>query len=214
MATLLVVPNTVTIRFTAEDYFSAYQTTVLAHCRHYGVPEVITPEEETMDAEQAVFANYQRYRLAEIVMALDDYPQYRDGCLRALRYEVAVAYTTSHAPNIPHTIFYKIPEDSLMHPRPPVVCEEADCPVEGFHYRGLYMHRGKLNSKLSPWGFSDPPPKVWEALKRIREKKRNAGDQEMVERFACYHTWLATRVGETSVEEEEEEEEEGRLDSE
>lgn len=177
---------------------------IVAHCQHFGLHtdcpfiEIIARD----DPQTAMFVEY----LSQNGIPFRSEQFRLCNSTHELTYMVQVQYKPNiFIKTIPTTFTLPIPSDSLAHTWPPVVCTERDCPIEKYHYQGLYMYYGRPSSEMSRFGFSDPPPEVWQALKRVQDKLPETGDKEMVDRFADYHAWLLTRAGETGIEQEDEE---------
>ena len=79
-------------------------------------------------------------------------------------------------------------------------CTRADCPVSEPHLIGVYFHHN-FNRAREPWphtewfGYSQAPPKVWNAVRRLEEAgeigKESEEDVKMVTGFRNCHFWEA-----------------------
>ena len=70
------------------------------------------------------------------------------------------------------------------------------CPINTFHFYGLYLHgrtideAKELPKEAHPkWGYSDPPPEVWDAYERIEQRKATDKDESLVEGFSSCHKY-------------------------
>lgn len=195
----------------AGSFAKAREEAIMAHYRHFGAPHKLLKHFENAYRGKTANPWVTCYLAENAVSPLGKNSRlHRQG--HQANYTVEILYHQDQDQfdsKDPTSIFLPIPSDSLAHPWAPVECTERDCPVKTYHYQGLYMHRGSPCSELSHFGFGDPPPEVWEALKRIQVRqtqvrKADPKDQEMVDRFVDYHAWVCTRVGETDIEEESE----------
>lgn len=97
-------------------------------------------------------------------------------------------------------------------------CTSRHCGVVGIsHTKGPYLHGGRdpdeFRSGRYPWGWSNPPPRVWEAFHRSREQgycgnweslsilRRNPDssvlqqDREIVANFVAHHSGFDIPIG-------------------
>lgn len=194
------------------EYINARDNSVIAHYQHFGVSQK-SLDEALFDIREFAKTSRSDMRFVLKLFFLTDYNLLTDYELRLYGPEDRVNYTvqikyddidSALANGDPTAFSFPIHSDSFAHVRAPIECTERDCPVEEYHYQGLYMYSGLPRSELSRFGFSDPPPGVWAALKRVQDRVPESRDREMVDRFADYHAWLCTRVGETNIEEEQE----------
>ena len=187
----------------AGNFSQAREQAIMAHYRHYGAPRRMLKGFE--DYHRHIGDDYNPWvgcYIAENSIYFQANTSRLHGQFAREKYTVEILYHPEQVfPKDPTTIFMPIPGDSLAHPWVPVECTECDCPVKTYHYQGLYMHRGSPCAELSRFGFSDPLPEVWEALKRVQDRVAEKKDREMVDRFVDYHAWVCTRAGETDIEE-------------
>ena len=81
----------------------------------------------------------------------------------------------------PHNLVY-----SALTPARP--CRQKGCPVKELHSEGPYQHEGVFDKSKRVWGTCNPPPNVWEAMARVKERTATDEDREMVLRFAECHS--------------------------
>ncbi|KAI4213994.1 MAG: hypothetical protein LQ351_003398 [Letrouitia transgressa] len=72
------------------------------------------------------------------------------------------------------------------------LCTSSDCPIKGTkHLLGLYLHKSQPAPNIflvhPRFGFSNPPPSVWAARKRILQHTASLGDYITVIAFNHYH---------------------------
>lgn len=73
---------------------------------------------------------------------------------------------------------------------PYTLCNDPECPLEGEHPTGMYLHKGEMPHTFNgEFGYSDPPPEVWYAWARIDELRGGETDFEMVNGFSKCHFW-------------------------
>ena len=73
---------------------------------------------------------------------------------------------------------------------PVKLCNDEECPIEGEHSTGMYLHKGEMPHNFnSEFGYSDPPPEVWYAWARIEELRAGEAEFAMVNGFAKCHWW-------------------------
>ena len=75
----------------------------------------------------------------------------------------------------------------------PEICTASDCPVRGTHFMGNYRHNNEPPpTPASVFGFSNPPPHVWDAYRRtllmVCGKMESSVENDMIlMAFLRYH---------------------------
>ena len=73
---------------------------------------------------------------------------------------------------------------------PVELCNDEECPIEGEHSTGMYLHKGEMPHTFnSEFGYSDPPPEIWYAWARMEELRAGEAEFAMVNGFAKCHWW-------------------------
>lgn len=74
--------------------------------------------------------------------------------------------------------------------KPSTLCNDPECPIDGEHPMGMYLHKGEMPHAFNgDFGYSDPPPEVWCAWARIEELRGGEAEFAMVNGFAKCHWW-------------------------
>lgn len=106
-------------------------------------------------------------------------------------------------PALPCRIYFDAAPNLVTPPEMPYIqdidnpafrrCADPICPIAGEHSQGKYLHNGEPPRILTvAFGYSNPPPSIWEALERVARAdhyglKASSSDRWAVVNFQKLH---------------------------